>query len=90
MEAPMANITLLEKALPIAPLKIAALDSCKELGQKVNDYIVSFRQNAVEQWPDSASIANYLALVQVKRKEFFANLFVAQICLSWWMCATTV
>ena len=28
MEAPMANITLLEKALPIAPLKIAALDSC--------------------------------------------------------------
>ena len=50
----MANITLLEKALPIAPLKIAALDSCKELGQKVNDYIVSFRQNAVEQWPDSA------------------------------------
>lgn len=55
----MANITLLEKALPIAPLKIAALDSCKELGQKVNDYIVSFRQNAVEQWPDSASIANY-------------------------------
>ena len=44
----MANITLLEKALPIAPLKIAALDSCKELGQKVNDYIVSFRQNAVE------------------------------------------
>lgn len=59
MEAPMANITLLEKALPIAPLKIAALDSCKELGQKVNDYIVSFRQNAVEKWPDSASIANY-------------------------------
>ena len=55
----MANITLLEKALPIAPLKIAALDSCKELGQKVNDYIVSFRQNAVEKWPDSASIANY-------------------------------
>lgn len=59
MEAPMANITLLEKALPIAPLKMAALDSCKELGQKVNDYIVSFRQNAVEKWPDSASIANY-------------------------------
>ena len=30
----MANITLLEKTLPTAPLKIAALDSCKELGQK--------------------------------------------------------
>ena len=55
----MANITLLEKTLPTAPLKIAALDSCKELGQKVNDYIVSFRQNATEDNPELASIANY-------------------------------
>ena len=55
----MANITLLEKTLPTAPLKIAALDSCMELGQKVNDYIVSFRQNATKEYPDLASIANY-------------------------------
>lgn len=55
----MSNITLLEKTLPTAPLKIAALDSCKELGQKVNDYIVSFRQNATKDFPDLASIANY-------------------------------
>ena len=55
----MSNITQLEKTLPTAPLKIAALDSCKELGQKVNDYIVSFRQNVVEEFPDLASIANY-------------------------------
>ncbi len=55
----MANITLLEKTLPTAPLKIAALDSCKELGQKVNDYIVSFRKAATEDFPDLASIANY-------------------------------
>ena len=55
----MANITLLEKTLPTAPLKIAALDSCTELGQKVNDYIVSFRQNATEAYPDLASLANY-------------------------------
>ena len=55
----MANITLLEKTLPTAPLKIAALDSCKELGQKVNDYIVSFRQNATEAYPDLAQLANY-------------------------------
>ena len=55
----MSNITLLEKTLPTAPLKIAALDSCIELGQKVNDYIVSFRQNATKDFPDLASIANY-------------------------------
>ena len=55
----MSNITLLEKTLPTAPLKIAALDSCKELGQKVNDYIVSFRQNAISEFPEMASIANY-------------------------------
>ena len=55
----MANITLLEKTLPTAPLKIAALDSCMELGQKVNDYIVSFRQNATDAYPDLATLANY-------------------------------
>ena len=55
----MANITLLEKTLPTAPLKIAALDSCMELGQKVNDYIVSFRQNVTKEYPDLASLANY-------------------------------
>ena len=55
----MSNITLLEKTLPTAPLKIAALDSCKELGQKVNDYIVSFRQEAISEFPEMASTANY-------------------------------
>ena len=55
----MANITQLEKTLPTAPLKIVALDSCKELGKKVNDYIVSFRQTATEEFPNLASIANY-------------------------------
>lgn len=55
----MSNITQLEKTLPTAPLKIIALDSCKELGQKVNDYIVSFRQGASEVFPETASLANY-------------------------------
>ncbi len=55
----MSNITQLEKTLPTAPLKIIALDSCKELGQKVNDFIVSFRQGASELFPETASLANY-------------------------------
>ena len=55
----MSNITLLEKTLPTAPLKIAALESCSELGQKVNDYIVSFRKKAFADALDSAEMANY-------------------------------
>lgn len=43
----MPNIELLEKTLPIAPLKIAAMRSCGELGRRVNDYIVSFRENTI-------------------------------------------
>ena len=38
----MTNFELLETNAPVAPLKIAALDSCKELGKKVNDYIVEW------------------------------------------------
>ena len=37
----MSNIELLEKTLPVAPLKLVAMESCSELGQKVNDRIVS-------------------------------------------------
>ena len=36
----MSNIRLLENSS--AALKLIALESCRELGQKVNDYIVSF------------------------------------------------
>lgn len=49
----MPNIKLMETALPVAPLKIAALDSCKEMGQKVNDYIVRFRQDTLKESLDS-------------------------------------
>ena len=39
----MSNIELLEKTLPAAPLKLIAMESCRELGQKVNDYIVKIQ-----------------------------------------------
>ena len=41
----MANTKLMEEAFPVAPLKIAALESCRKLGKKVNDYIVDFRRD---------------------------------------------
>ena len=55
----MPNIELIEKMLPVAPLKIAAMESCSELGQKVNDYIVSFRQNTINEVTESPIYVNY-------------------------------
>ena len=41
----MANNYVFNNILPVAPLKIAALESCRELAQKVNNHIVEFRRN---------------------------------------------
>ena len=42
---PMANNYVFNDILPVAPLKLAALESCKDLATKVNDHIVTFRRN---------------------------------------------
>jgi len=61
----MPNLAELESALPVAPLKILALDSCKELGDRVNEYLVDFRQhvnNNIKEDPAfrEYSVDNYL------------------------------
>ena len=45
---PMANNYVFNDILPVAPLKLAALESCKDLATKVNDHIVTFRRNITE------------------------------------------
>ncbi len=55
----MPNIKLMEQALPVAPLKIAALDSCIDRAQKVNDYIVKFRQDTLKESLDSPLFSSY-------------------------------
>lgn len=55
----MPNLKLLEQGLPVAPLKIAALDSCKELGAKVNDYIVQFRKDTLQDTSNSLLLSDY-------------------------------
>lgn len=55
----MTNITYLEQALPVAPLKIAALDSCIELGKKVNDHIVNFRRDTLLENRDYPLFSSY-------------------------------
>jgi len=40
----MPNLNELEKAIPVAPLKLVALGSAEELGNKINSYLVTFRK----------------------------------------------
>ena len=56
----MPNIKLMESGLPVAPLKIGALESCRELGEKVNDYIVQFRKSTMDKNTDSPLYYNYM------------------------------
>ncbi len=55
----MSNIELLEKTLPVAPLKLVAMESCTKLGKKVNDHIVSFRKNTINEVSESPLYVNY-------------------------------
>ena len=57
----MTNIELMEKALPTAPLKIAALESCKDLAEKVDPYIVSFRKTSLHDFLYPAIYSSYEA-----------------------------
>lgn len=45
--------------IPIAPLKIAALESCRELAEKVDEYIVKFRKNDKEELLEKQSNIQY-------------------------------
>ena len=45
----MANNYVFHDSLPVAPLKLAALESCMDLATQVNDHIVSLRRNDIEE-----------------------------------------
>lgn len=55
----MANNYVFNDILPIAPLKLAALESSKELAKKVNDHIVNFRRNDMEELKRRQQDLNY-------------------------------
>ena len=88
----MTNIELMEKALPTAPLKIAALESCKDLAEKVDQYIVSFRKNSLHDLMKQILILQRTVahvLVRGKQRECLAKVSAEKISLLWWMSATT-
>lgn len=43
----MPNIELLEKSLPVAPIRIAALSGCQDLAKEVDKKLVKFRKELV-------------------------------------------
>jgi len=55
----MSDFDFLERIMPFAPLKIVAMESCIDLGRKVNDYIVGFRQGTVSELQESPLYINY-------------------------------
>ncbi len=48
----MENTQSPSRGLPVAPLGIAALESCREMGEKVNEYILGFRKDPDRQFSD--------------------------------------
>ena len=59
LEVIMANLDLLEKSIPVAPIKIAALKGCEELGKTVNDYLVQFRKELMEHRTNGIAWSGY-------------------------------
>jgi len=45
--------------IPVGPLGIIALDSCKEMGEKVNKYITSWRADRLNADPTAIEVAGY-------------------------------
>jgi len=56
----MPNISELENALPVGPLKIIALDSAANLGKSINDYLVTFRHNMQSSLHEDPAFRGYI------------------------------
>ena len=89
---------MLDRSMPVAPLAIIALPSATELGQKVSQYISSFRKSVDEEggavpFHDDYYKDNYLLNVSlerflrgrppVKAGRFCLSLRGVRMCSSW-------
>ncbi len=57
----MPNIELLEKSLPVAPIKIAALAGCQDLAREVDSKLVRFRKELVSHNQSGVNLEGYSA-----------------------------
>ena len=90
----MPNIELLEKSLPVAPIRIAALAGCRELAQEVDKKLVKFRKELVYKNSSASSLratarnpswwnANVSVLEPEKAKAISGNPYGAPTFISW-------
>lgn len=56
----MPNVRELENALPVAPLKVLAMESAEAIGRRVNNYLVDFRKNMKNTRHDDPAFQGYI------------------------------
>ena len=97
----MPNIELLEKSLPVAPIRIAALAGCRELAEEVDRKLVRFRKELVSKKklsiiPQGYSEKSFLIECSCPRfgtgegKGLSGSLSAVQTCILWWILPITV
>ena len=55
----MSNQFSYENILPIAPLKVAALEGCRDLAENVDRFLVEFREKSHPDFPDTPTFQGY-------------------------------
>ena len=55
----MSNQFSYENILPIAPLKVAALEGCRDLAESVDRFLVEFREKSNPDFPDTPTFQGY-------------------------------
>lgn len=55
----MPNLVEVEHALPVAPLKLVVLESAKELGEQINNYLVDFRKHTHNDFMNDPAMQGY-------------------------------
>ena len=57
----MPNLRVLENALPVAPLKLVAMESAARLGKSVDNYLVNFRKDLSAKYKNDPAFQGYVA-----------------------------
>lgn len=57
----MANVSLLENAIPVAPLKLVVMESATRLGNSVNSHLIQFRKEIKNNVKNDPAFQGYLS-----------------------------